>query len=487
MHTDAPREEKTTTRHRDRVDAPVCRLYLLCRRALAGDADAVASLAPYLPPPPSGAGGDTRDAVVYPARLARCYRHYWTALTGDADAAAAIARAAASWPPTLADAREAYARTGLPAGARDMDIAAVVEAVGRCTREASASVAIASAVDGPAPRRGPDDRAWTYHVMVGHGRDENDVVLFGLDREGDVRYETGYYVIPHGQEPDPIGGRSAGQRIGRAGRRRMPTTIGACASALPSLLQAVAAESPADALVRLCRHPPPESLPSDSDAVHETDAAQPTRRRRPIADPPRDVDHKDVDTRQSADDDGGRSPSVLLGAVILQRALAPLRRVADLPTAIVTYMSENDPDADRMWLGGRPVSTARIDSRRLETALRLYAGHMAARRAVWLFEHPPSLAAAAARICAIAAVPLDRQRAPAEALALVGAHVWYLVCSARPLAGGRLPQAARLVEAARALGVTPTGAEMALPELLCETLAGPALSCAALYDDTRSP
>lgn len=434
------------------VDDAVCRLYLLCQRARAGDADATALLAPYLAPfsiqqPLSGPWGNT--VLPHPARLARHYRHCWTVPIDVYTDAATERPHGASVPATADDNIDDDADAGGHKHADDLD-----------------------------------DHGWTYHVMVGHGAAENDVVLFGLDRGGSVRYETGYYVIPHGQDPDPIGGRSAGQRLGYAGRRRAPRAIRVYPSALPPLLQAVAAASCVEAQATLRDQTRPEPLLSfsRSDGDHDMDEAHATQRRQPADDAPSGgganvyYDHNDLGIQW-----GGRRVGAMMGAASLRSGIAPLRRVADLPPAIVAYINDNEPDAGRLWLGGRPVSVTSLGRRSMALALRLYAGHAAGQRASCLFDRPLALTGMAARVCAAAAVPLDQQRAPAETLALVGAHIWHLVCADDPLPSGRLPRATRLLDAARALGVTPTTAELRLPELLCATLAAPALLCAEIW------
>ncbi|AGO83412.1 hypothetical protein psal_cds_36 [Pandoravirus salinus] len=464
-----------TTLQRYFVDDAVCRLYLLCRRARAGDADATELLAPYLAAFPTHCPQAPRQdgaPLPHPARLARYYRHCWTASID-----------VMGTPGATADAGETQCRVPIAPRGDSTRIANATTATEQPARETVTPKTAAGDDDGGrACSDDLDGRGWTFYMMVGHGAAENDIVLFGLDRRGRVRYETGYYVIPHGQDPDPIGGRSAGQRLGHAGRQRMPPAISAHASALPSLLQAAASASCGVQQLdsaRGEREPPldgPLSFPQLNGINKDADDADRTERR-PVGDAA-DGDSIDVcgcgrDVRHVK-----RRIETMLGAASLRSTLAPLRRAADLPPTIAAYVSENEPDADRLWLGGRPVSAASLAGRQMALALRLYSGHMAGRRASRLFGRPPTLAGMAARACAIASVPLDRRRAPAEALALVGAHIWCLVCADDPLATGRLSGATRLLDAARALDVTPTTAELRLPELLCGTLATPALSYA---------
>lgn len=492
MHEDDPCDEGVP-RQRDSVDDAVCRLYLLCRHARAGDADAMTLLAPYLASfPVGGLSGSGQGNIVlpHPARLARYYRHCWTAsINADCVAATTVGNGV-----PVADGFGHRTRDTRPCrhictSARDnkAPISGVPKTVEQCAYDVPALVAADNDNHEHIHVDNVDDRGWTYHVMVGHGVAENDVVLFGLDRGGRVCYETGYYVIPHSQDPDPIGGRSAGQRLGHAGRRPMPRAIAAHASALPSLLQAVAASTCAEAQATLCDQRPPEPVLSflrsntnhDAEEIHRT-------RRRPADDASNDI-NANVHNRDRNAQYSGRRVGVMLGAISLRSILVSLLRVADLPLAIVAYINDNEPDADHLWLGGRPVSVASLGRRPMALALRLYAGHMAGRRASWLFGRPSTLAGMAARVCAAAAVPLDRRRAPAEALALVGAHIWHLVCADDPLPNGRLPRATRLLDAARVLDVIPTAAELRLPELLCATLTAPALLCAGASGETCAP
>ncbi|AVK74461.1 hypothetical protein pqer_cds_39 [Pandoravirus quercus] len=486
MHKDDPRDEGVP-RQRDSIDDAVCRLYLLCQRARAGDVDAMTLLAPYLAPffTRSLSGPGQGDVILpHPTRLARYYRHCWTAPIGAAYAATATTTATNAPPLTvLGNTHGTHDHGDMCAPARSVKAPNVSEANERaCIVPVATTADDGSDADECRHADGLDDHGWTYHVLVGHGAVENDVVLFGLDRDGRICYETGYYVIPHGQDPDPIGGRSAGQRLGYAGRRRMPWAIGAHASALPSLLQAVAASTYAEAQATLCDQRPPEPVLSFlrsniSPAAEETHHTQPAG----DASNDNDVDIHNHDRDGKYDD---RRVDVMLGAATLRSILVPLLHVADLPPAIMVYISDNEPDADRLWLGGRPVSVASLGRRPMALSLRLYAGHMAGRRASWLFDRPSTLAGMAARVCATAAVPLDRRHAPAEALALVGAHIWHLVCADDPLPSGRLPRATRLLDAARALDVIPTAAELRMPELLCATLTAPALLCAGASGET---
>ncbi|AVK74804.1 hypothetical protein pqer_cds_382 [Pandoravirus quercus] len=157
------------------------------------------------------------------------------------------------------------------------------------------------------------------------------------------------------------------------------------------------------------------------------------------------------------------------GVFNLVYALQEMPSLFDVPHNVVRVLDDLDA-APQVWWEAK-VLCAWIEPGQLALALSLAAGAQAV--AAVDFSLPPSLA----DIAAVAyAGPLDAPGLCAEAAARVAVQIWRRVCASKADDEGRLPGAARLVEAAAALDVVPNASERLVPELLCGRLIEPVIS-----------
>lgn len=496
----------------------------MCVRATAGDVDAISHLSRYAPASllgQPGRGSYGPDAGTACDTLARQYERYWTALMEDADADAAVRAIGGPWPPSFADAYDAYAYVAPPGMSRragaGVDMAEVVEAIGRQVRRNPTVIGAQGSV-------GPHLGAWgallrrnqwpattcdpqrVYYIIVGYGDAEADTIFFGLDRSGTIDYVFENRIMGYGDEPPAIGAASPmGQAPGRVGRRPLPEALQPYEAVLPALLDAAIAESEEEGTWRYQNQQRPFDEPAwnvrgEEDAFSEDEEEddgggqgrtyesvvqdgaredEPWPERAGLTQSTAAMDIEGEDEDEEDGEDEGEEDAVPMGAAEIKRALAPLKNTRDLPAEINTYLYENIADADYWWFGGRPVSAAFLDECELVAALRLFvidAGRKAARAASSAFARPRNLAAAAARAYAASGAPLTPGIAPPEILSLAGAYTWYDACTAPPLADGSIRNPDRLLEAARTLEIEPNSAERVSPELLCHALAEPAVS-----------
>ncbi|AVK77494.1 hypothetical protein pmac_cds_806 [Pandoravirus macleodensis] len=506
--------------HVNVINSSVRGLSDMCRRAINGDAAATDALEPYLLYAAQASGGQAAsDATAACTALGRAYERYWRALSEDADADKAVREMTPPqrWPPTFADAYAAYDSLVGDQNAAPIGIVAIVEAIGQRMRQSSA-VALSGLAGNDllalSTTYGSDvcDSDVVYYVMMYRGEESNTIILFRLGRDGVVEWESGEYELPHGDAPKPTQGPNA---YGRASSNPLTPGVAPYASVLPYFLQAVAAMSPYRDYSTWEREPRPkpefrwyrakDSSDQDDDEEEESEEDEDNdtqddagwredqlarwrawthaeAQRVPgdamdVAEtnPPGDAEE---DQEEEEDEEGvGDEESTLrfLGANEIRRMLTPLRREDDVPIYVRYYLERNYVDADFYWLGGMPVSVAWLDECALVAALRLFSGQMAARDAQSLWARPATLAAASARSYAAQRGPLVGEGlAPEEALSLAAAYAWRDACAAPVSRRGRLPDAGRLIDIARALGTTPTIVQRAAPELLCDALARPA-------------
>ncbi|AGO85404.1 hypothetical protein psal_cds_1145 [Pandoravirus salinus] len=408
--------------------------------------------------------GDVRLGDVDPAhghyvdvRMIERYERMWSHLAASEACTAHMSTVASGWPPTLADVEQAYRdldgayrrryRGGDHTGGEDPSQALIVYLVAEAragywspgdilvdalvrTLERSASTMIASRhwPHCPDPFGGrsvprhvhgsacvlSDEIDVDYFVLVARRSDTAEAVLVAVPEAGRAHAIAAASLL-HGSPHDRA---AASMPVDAAGTCRC---VRPCASMLPAFLGAVATvlRKPASAL-----HP--------EDGIGERDVA--------IAD----------------------------GARHVSFAVQAIPSLYDAPRGVIQALHEID-DGPYAWRQAEQLCGLWIEPGQLALALSLAAGA----RAATMVDPPASsltdMAAAAYE------GPLDAPGMCDEAKALVATRIWRRVCSTAADAMGRLPDGERLIDVALALGVAPTDAERAVPELLCGRLIEPAV------------
>ncbi|AGO85096.1 hypothetical protein psal_cds_950 [Pandoravirus salinus] len=155
------------------------------------------------------------------------------------------------------------------------------------------------------------------------------------------------------------------------------------------------------------------------------------------------------------------------------RSLVPLASTHDVPAPVRRGIDlVFGPDGTASWLTGA-LGGAWFNDCQLTLVLRMLSEREGVQQASHLFPVPRSLldrAAAAYR------GPLRADIVPIDVVARTAARTWLNVCMADPLPSGRVPRADALLDVARVFGVEPDDAQRQRPELLCGTLARPAVT-----------